>query len=160
MAPELAQFARTVERAVWRELIREHSARVVAATGRTTDFLQDTLRWKATKPSAAQLGSLRNALIEAHSGDANARLTQWRLQVLGGNSRLEGKIQKWNTDQLEALGTLFEHPETVWGALGAARWPVLVSGDSTGLREELWLEALQALLLRAIRMRTRMEDSA
>jgi CRISPR-associated protein Csx10 len=132
-------YARVVERAAWRALIRTRAL----ARGADPAFRKATLRFSTELgvPPTSQLGALRAATRDLRGPGAGSWATRW----LEGLRQVGSRRDKWG-QALGPVGLLLDQPATVWEWLGGADWPCLTESGEEALRAELWGEAVRALL--------------
>lgn len=154
-------YAQLVERAAWRSILR----RRIAALAADPDFREAQLAWpkQGDRPPATQLNALREAARRAEQPSPRSQAARW-LERLG---RVKNRMEKWPAGALDRARTLLIERNGVWALLGAGeegdgrsaetgpRWPTLTRGAEERLREELWAEAVQALIGEAARQHLR-----
>lgn len=157
----IGAYARLVEREAWRGLLR----RRIAALAADADFREAQLAWpkQGDRPPATQLNALREAARRAEQPSPQSQAVRW-LERLG---RVKNRTEKWPAGALDKARTLLTERNGIWALLGAGeegdrrsaetgpRWPTLTRGAEERLREELWAEAVQALIDEAARQHLR-----
>lgn len=135
------EFAVVVERAAWREWIWRRAEEMTAEARVRSSLLGFT----AQVPTSSQIGGLRSATLGIRRfADADSART-WL-------ASLHAKEKKF----FDPVAALLARPEAVWEELeggGAPPALLLTGGDPSVLREELWGEAVRAVILTAARAR-------
>jgi CRISPR-associated protein Csx10 len=152
-AGEILQYAHLIEKAAWREAIRQ-SVQIIAGrkSVREHDFhltiAEDTGR---SKPSLSQLGGLRSQAMQLRQGDD--RLRKWL-----GALKADGK---WSNETVDAFIELLKG-EAIWTQLDFEKTLKLTYGKLTlsqggeaRLKGELWAEAVQSLIVALTRAHKR-----
>jgi CRISPR-associated protein Csx10 len=70
--------------------------------------------------------------------------------------KTKNRREKWSENSLRAVRTLIEEPEAVWRLLGIKTAELIVTeGGQDMLKEELWAEAVRALVEACVRAHKR-----
>jgi CRISPR-associated protein Csx10 len=154
------EYARRLEREVWKQEIRRAALRIAADRIRR----QEALKWdvKANKPPMSQLGALRGQIARLR-GDADVPAILGWLNHLAGNPKRE---EKWPRGAITCIRGLIGEEERVWDMLQGADWPTLTeeaaaSGQAAvRLRAQLWPLAVRTLFDACIRAHKRELEAA
>jgi CRISPR-associated protein Csx10 len=150
-AGEILQYAHFIEKAAWREAIRQ-SVQIIAGNKdvREKEFHLSIAEGRS-KPSLSQLGGLRSQAMQLKPGDN--RLYTW-LEALKADG-------KWSNETADAFIGLLES-EAIWRRLDFEKTLKLTYGKLTlsqggeaTLRNELWAEALQSFIVALTRAHKR-----
>jgi CRISPR-associated protein Csx10 len=141
LSEEDGKFAEVVERAAWREWIWRRAEEVTAEAPVRSSLLGFT----AQIPTSSQIGGLRSATLGIRRfSDADSART-WL-----------ASLHERKKNFFDPIAALLARPEAVWEELergGAPPAPLLTGRDRSVLREELWGEAVRAVILTAARAR-------
>ncbi|PZO57607.1 MAG: hypothetical protein DCF15_06840 [Phormidesmis priestleyi] len=150
---EEIQYARCIEKAAWRDAIQKAAEALAASSDRREHYLA----FSGSQPGMSQLGSLRSLLTRLREPQQRT-VTTWLSRVH------EKRSEKWPAGSLDKLTMLLNNSNSVWqmlnegielAALPSVNRLVLVRGDESWLRTELWTEAVQILMATCIRAHKR-----
>lgn len=139
-----------IENAAWREAIRQRAVALAAdSTQREEHF-----GWPVAGglPPTSQLNAFRSAVqrLTAYERD------NWAASWLARLSEVKARREKWPGSCIEKATKLVQDRDAVWDALGPpADWPRLTEDGPERLRNDLWSEALIALVSEAVRQHLR-----
>lgn len=149
-------FARTIEIAVWRELIENKALAIAAKPKEREKILGLKILDEKGYPTMSQLGGVRSNLKKLQSQDDISSIRIWI------ESLREKRADKWErTDKgLDKLSDLVK-PDTVWNFLESElsnldlQKLVITENGVEQLKKELWAEAVRTLVDAVIRAHKR-----
>lgn len=143
------EYARQLEREVWKQEIRRAALEIASKRLRR----QDELKWDVThdKPSMSQLGGLRGQLAQLRDEADVQPIVGW-LDHLAKNPK---RNEKWPSGAIGCIRDLLKQRQRIWDTLKCDGWPTLTEGASDRLRTELWSLAMRTLLDACIRAHKR-----
>jgi CRISPR-associated protein Csx10 len=149
-------YARIIEREAWRQEISRASLRVAAVGGGRKAVLGVEVSKKgapsAGGPPMSQLGALRSVLGRLRDKTHRDVVMSW----LDHLEKTKNRREKWSENSLRAVRTLIEEPEAVWRLLGIETAELIVTeGGQDVLKEELWAQAVKALVEACVRAHKR-----
>jgi CRISPR-associated protein Csx10 len=155
---EIYNYAQTIEIEAWREAIRRQSISLAADPIQREAILgikknDDKNTTEKSKPSMSQLGVLRSIVMNSLDSDPtqNSAVNNWI-------EKLPQKIkEKWAEKSLDKVRSLLTNPDKVWSFLKTIpfdRLTLTVEGITT-LKQELWRETVQNLVIDCIRAHKR-----
>jgi len=157
----LLKYARVIEEAAARQVIRQTALRIAA----NPDHRKNVLELNKDKPTMSQLGALRsiiNRLQAPERSDQTTGVMGW-LQHL---KQTPNRKDKWPPRSLQQIEDLVCNPETIWQLLrdpgmdiDPTRLTLIEHGDSA-LKRRLWAEAVQTLVDACIRTHKRASENA
>ncbi len=146
-------YARQVELAAWRQMIR----RAAVSWADSARFRADALGLDAAarRPTRAQAGALREA-VAGLRGFGDERVQRWLEHVEG----TAGGRRAWPPDVVEAWRRLLQARDHVWRLLGLCEDQLAQRSGGLRLttrdpRDELWAEAVRTLVDAAVRGHSR-----
>jgi CRISPR-associated protein Csx10 len=158
---KLLKYARVIEEAAARQVIRQTALRIAA----NPDDRKNVLELNKDKPTMSQLGALRsiiNRLQEPEQTEQTTSVMGW-LQHL---RQTPNRKDKWPPRSLQQIEDLVCNPETIWQLLrdpgmdiDPIRLTLIEHGDSA-LKRRLWAEAVQTLVDACIRTHKRGSENA
>ena len=158
---KLLKYARVIEEAAARQVIRQTALRIAA----NPDDRKNVLELNKDKPTMSQLGALRsiiNRLQEPEQTEQTTGVMGW-LQHL---RQTPNRKDKWPPRSLQQIEDLVCNPETIWQLLrdpgmdiDPIRLTLIEHGDSA-LKRRLWAEAVQTLVDACIRTHKRGSENA
>jgi CRISPR-associated protein Csx10 len=149
-------YARSIERAAWREAIQNQALAIAtSAPQRQATLGLGISAGGDSQPSMSQLGGLRSVMGRLTTRQASNPVTQWIVAVRAVTNRQE----KWPKGSLEAIEKLVKDFNWVWTQLGfepnaLAALTVTANGEAE-LKTELWAEAVRTLVDAMIRAHKR-----
>jgi CRISPR-associated protein Csx10 len=152
-------YARIVEKAAWREAIRQEVLQVAASPSTR----KSVLGIEPKKPTMSQLGALRSVLGRLQQPEEDPEhpgaVTRW----LNHLERTPNRRDKWCHESLQKIRTLVSSKSQIWLTLNIKFEDVTLT--TTGERElkgelwkeseQLWTEAVQTLVDACIRAHKR-----
>jgi CRISPR-associated protein Csx10 len=141
------RYARIIERAAWQKAIQQ---KVLA---RAKDY--KTLLYigiEENKPTMSQLGALRSVLSQVQNFNDTHQAILWLANVLASKSR----SGKWLNQSLEKIRLYLTEANFIWEELALNLQPItLTDTGKDELKQDLWAEALYALIDACIRAHKR-----
>ncbi|ELS31690.1 MULTISPECIES: RAMP superfamily CRISPR-associated protein [Pseudanabaena] len=141
------RYARIIERAAWQKAIQQ---KVLA---RAKDY--KTLLYigiEKDKPTMSQLGALRSVLGQVQNFNDTDQAILWLANVLANKSR----SGKWLSQSLGKIRLYLTEAHVIWEDLALNLEPItLTDTGEDELKQELWAEALYALIDACIRAHKR-----
>ncbi len=159
-------YARSIERAAWREMIQQKAIAIAADTSTRERILgikitqNETSKQLESHPSMSQLGSLRSIVGRLVTQTNDNPVTRW----LTALERVENRKSKWPDGSIAVVRQLATDVALVWTHLGfdqptMAKLTITANGDRE-IRTELWAEAVRTLVDAIIRAHKRsLEDT-
>ncbi len=144
---DLLAYARVIEQAAARQVIRRTALRIAA----NEDDHKQVLELSKGKPTMSQLGALRsiiNRLQEPERPNQTSGVMGW-LQHL---KQTPNRKDKWTCRSLQQIENLVCDQETVWQLLTDSGKDVglsnliLIKGSEPDLKRQLWAEAVKTLI--------------
>lgn len=140
-------YARIIERAAWQKAIQQ---KVLA---RAKDY--KTLLYigiEKDKPTMSQLGALRSVLSQVQNFRDTDQAVLWLANVLANKSR----SGKWLSQSLEKIRRYLTESNLIWEDLALNLEPItLTDTGEAELKQDIWAEALYALIDACIRAHKR-----
>jgi CRISPR-associated protein Csx10 len=140
-------YARIIERAAWQKAIQQ---KVMA---RAKDY--KTLLYigiKKDMPTMSQLGALRSVLSQVQNFSDTNQAILWLANISANKSRKD----KWLKQSLEKIKLYLTEANLIWEDLALNLEPItLTNTGETELKQNLWAEALYALIDACIRAHKR-----
>jgi CRISPR-associated protein Csx10 len=156
------EYARTIERAAWREVI-ENKALTIAADENHRKGILGILITKSkeyenqpkSQPTMSQLGSVRSNLRKLQSQNNIPAMLNW---IQGLQSKRQDKWEKTDNG-LHKLSQLVTQPQEIWQIFSCFKLDleslVITQDGKTQLQNELWAEAVRTLVYAIIRAHKR-----
>ncbi len=151
---EAGRYARVIEREGWRLLLRRRAL----VLGADPEFRTRELGWQAggDQPPTTQLNALRQAVRRAERWSADNFAARW-LQRL---SAVQNRVDRWPSVALDTARSLVSERDRIWRVLlGDGDQVTLTRGAVERLRDELWPDAVQALIDEAVRHHLRAREA-
>ena len=148
------KYARIIEQEAWRDAIRRQALGIAANDCQRKAILGFEHKGK---PGMSQLGILRSLLKDIppqpnpiHS----ARITEWV------NHINEKRQEKWPAGNLDKVKKLLIQSDDIWDYLKLSESDItLTEGGEAKLKDSLWGEAVQTLVMSCIRAHKRDSES-
>ncbi len=136
-------YARLIERAAARNEMRRNAPGFAAARDNRQKALGIEIHGQKSKPRMSQLGSLRSQLIRLQSTADKPRILDW----LNHLEQTPNRRDEWPVGSLKRISELLTQTERVWELLNID-FPnlTLVKDEVEELKQELWAEAVRALV--------------
>ena len=162
-----SRYARSIERAAWREIIQQKAFAIAADASARERILgikitkdKNKNNQPKSQPTMSQLGSLRSTVGRLLEQDAENLVTRW----LTALKATENRQTKWPEDSLDTVRRLVTDFALVWTYLGmdqsaTANLTITANGDRE-LRADLWAEAVRTLVDAVIRAHKRSLEEA
>lgn len=153
--------ARIIEREAWRSEIRRQALGLAAQAQQREALLGIALAIEkgevTSKPTMSQLGVLRAVLRNLtypFNQEASNRISSWI------DNFQEKRGEQWPEGSLEKIKTLLIQPDVIWQHLQLDLDALTLTGKVEGLKNELWVEAVQGTVLTYIRAHRRDSDKS
>jgi len=141
------RYARIIERAAWQKAIQQ---KVLARAKDYKTLLYIGL--EKEKPTMSQLGALRSVLSQVQNFSDTNQAILWLANILANKSR----SGKWLSQSLEKIRRYLTEADLVWEDLELNLEPItLTDTGEAALKQDLWAEALYALIDACIRAHKR-----
>ena len=158
------EYARSIERAAWREMIQQKAFAIAADTAARERILgiKTTIEDNQPKshPPMSQLGSLRSVVGRLQEQNAQNPVTQW----LTALKSVDNRKAKWPEGSLDAVQQLVTKAGLVWTHLefdqAIADKLTITAKGAQELRAALWAEAVRTLVDTVIRAHKRSLEDA
>ncbi|TVQ16293.1 MAG: hypothetical protein EA367_20525 [Leptolyngbya sp. DLM2.Bin15] len=158
------RYARSIERAAWREMIQQKALAIAADASTRARILgiriiQDENNQPKSQPPMSQLGSLRSTAGRLLGQNAQNPVVQW----LTALKSIDNRKAKWPEGSLEAIQQLVTDVDLVWTHLEFDQAIVdsltITANGEQEIRAALWAEAVRTLVDAIIRAHKRtLED--
>jgi len=157
------KYARSIERAAWREMIQQKAFAIAADAAARERILgiKTTVEdhQPRSHPPMSQLGSLRSVVSRLQEQNAENLITQW----LTALKSVDNRKAKWPEGSLDAIEQLVTKDGLVWTHLEFDQAIVdsltITANGKQELRAALWAEAVRTLIDTIIRTHKRhLED--
>lgn len=136
-------YARLIEREAARNEVRRYALGFAAERDNRKKALGIEINGARSKPRMSQLGALRSSLGRLQSAADVQRVLGW-LNHLG---QTKNRREEWPVDSLAHVGELINQTERVWRLLEVDfNKLVLTENGAEELKQELWAEAVRALV--------------
>jgi CRISPR-associated protein Csx10 len=154
------QYARTIEKAAWREAIQNKALAIASDPDRRKDILGIQIvgiesQQPMSQPPMSQLGGFRSVVRRLTRQEKDNPVTHWINAIQG----VENRKEKWSEDSLNTIRRLVTDFQLVWQKLEfdqelMQNLTATVDGN-TSLSSELWAEAVRTLIDALIRAHKR-----
>ncbi|NEQ48344.1 MAG: hypothetical protein F6K00_34355 [Leptolyngbya sp. SIOISBB] len=169
-------YARTIEKAAWREAITNQALTIASDALKREEILGIKITQgneedssPTSQPSMSQLGGLRSVFLKLQTQDDVGKVTSW----LAALESVANRKEKWQKteDGINKIRSLVEDPKIVWSCLrldldGSTVSPlnldklVITANGVEELKSELWAEAIRTLVDAMIRAQKRALEDA
>ncbi len=164
---ELFEYAHTIEKAAWRETIQRQIVNLAAQSHKRQEILgicieKNDRGENVSEPTMSQLGVLRSIVMTLPNTDADrvAMIKNW-IDCPVNNQPTDKNKKKWpEPNRLSKVEELLTKQDRLWNLLKPELEidfapPTITKNGQNVLKEELWLESVQALVLSCIRAHKR-----
>ena len=147
---------RTIEKEAWREAIRRTALYLAANPVQRWEILGIEINDRhESRPSMSQLGVLRSIVMTVIRSDFSHNLIV--------NDWLDRLGDQWTKNSLDKIRSLLTELDRVWLLLESIDFDRLILSNEgkTALKQDLWLETVQILVISCLRAHKRdVEDNS